>query len=100
MIPNLPLWSDQIARREDPTTSHEAAHHLVMTGRAGRMTQLAVATVKAYPGRTAKELESLADLDDGQIRKRLNDARNLGLITIGPSRKCRISGRRAQTWRS
>jgi hypothetical protein len=88
----------KLARRDDPETSHEAAAEMHGSEAQGRLVRIAVAQVCEYPGETAKELERRLGVEDGQLRKRLNDAWRMGLISKGEPRRCTVSGRRAQTW--
>lgn len=87
-----------ISRRTDPATSHLAALEITASGVRGTMMNRALAIVAQHPGKTAKELESLAKGEDGSIRKRLNDLWRMGRILKGNDRVCSISGKRAQTW--
>ena len=85
-----------LSRREDPSTSHEAAHAIAGTGRLGEAVEEALRRLRAAPGSTASELDPAGI--GSIIAKRLNDLRKLGLARVGPARVCRRTGRRAQTW--
>jgi predicted ArsR family transcriptional regulator len=88
----------RLARLGDPQSSKEAAQHVETSGIGGRMCQLAIHLIKRHQGRTAKELEKLRDLDDGQVRKRLTTLERKGFIRRGDPRRCSVSGRQAATW--
>ena len=88
----------RLARLGDPENSKAAADHVARSGIGGRMCRLALHLIKANPGRTAKELEQIKSLEDGQVRKRLTTLERQRLIRRGDSRRCSISGRSAATW--
>ena len=87
-----------LSRREDPGTSKQAAWALWASGKLGKMVTRAASIVKWHPGSTASELDDYAGVTDGAIRKRLNDAKKLGLIKQEGTRKCRVTGRNAILW--
>jgi len=62
-----------IARSTDPQTSHDAAKHVIASGKQGRQQQLTVRIVRAAPGHTAAELGNMAivPLDRYQLARRL-----------------------------
>jgi predicted HTH transcriptional regulator len=86
-------------RKSDPETSREAAFAGVASGTFGRTERLALRYVAANPGRTAKELEVIAGVEAGTIRKRLAGLKRKGKLINGDSRKCNVSGRNARTWK-
>jgi len=88
----------QLYRNSDPETSRKAAYDLVASGTFGRMERLALRYVESNPGRTARELETIAGVEAGQIRKRLAKLKRQGKLKNGDARTCVISGRKAQTW--
>jgi predicted HTH transcriptional regulator len=88
-----------LVRRTDPETSREAAFAGVARGTFARTERLALRYIAANPGRTAKELEVIAGVTDGQIRKRLAGLKRKGKIFNGDPRKCNVSGRNARTWK-
>ena len=88
----------RLARLGDPSTSKAAATELERSGAGGRMCRLALHLIKSNPGKTAKELEGIRSLDDGQVRKRLTTFERQGFIRRGEPRSCTVSGRRAATW--
>ena len=86
----------ELARTSDPSTSHEAAEHLVFSGKLGDQMRVAFNRVTAAPGSTASELDP--DGFGSRISKRLNDLAKCGLIEAGLPRQCSVTGRNAQTW--
>ena len=88
----------ELRRREHPGTSHEAAEHMVHTGKLGKMMAEALRLLRAYPGRTAAEIEHAAGVSDGRVRKRLNDLKKKGLASVSGARKCAVTKRNAQVW--
>lgn len=95
---NIDFERIRLHRAHDPETSREAAFDIVATGTAARMERLALRYITENLGRTARELEVIAGVENGQIRKRLATLRRKGKIANGENRRCNISGRNAQTW--
>ncbi|MFQ5506958.1 MAG: hypothetical protein ACE5F1_19475, partial [Planctomycetota bacterium] len=93
------------ARTTDPGTSHEAARHLKQ---GGQLTAQAQATLEALrewlelwgSPPTSHELAGT----DLKLRylyaRRLPDLEAAGLVVRDSSRTCRITSRRAMTWRT
>ena len=90
------IGAHTLSRRADPATSKEAARAVAAT--LGETMTIALGWLTAFPGSTASELDEKSCQREGSIRKRLNDLKLRGLATVGPARKCRVTGRRAQTW--
>ncbi len=97
--PALP-WVDprKIAHRHDPATSKDAAQAVTRTGRASRNVDRVVALVRAHPERTAAELAQYVTLELQEVRRRLTDAKRLGLVVMAPSRVCSVRGTKQHTW--
>lgn len=88
-----------LVRSRDPETSHAAAAGIQADGTLDHDLALAFQCVKEQPGSTATELEDHYCVRDGKIRKRLAQlADSRGVIRRGPARKCRVTGKTAQTW--
>jgi hypothetical protein len=85
------------ARRDDPSTSHEAASLIERTS-AKTQRDAILAFVLANPGTTCDEIAAGVGLDRVATGKRLPELRDAGLIGQGPIRKCGIKGRRMLTW--
>lgn len=85
------------ARRDDPSTSHEAAALIERTS-AGTQRQIIGDYVRANPGHTCDEIAAGVGLDRVATGKRLPELRAAGTIGQGPIRKCHIKGRRMLTW--
>jgi hypothetical protein len=87
----------RLARRGDPDTSQEAAEGIV--GKLGPLQERALNILRQMPGATARELSAFAkDQDPATIRRRLSELTRLGLVRMGESRPCSVTGMRSQTW--
>lgn len=87
-----------LSRASDPLSSHEAADTLAESGQLGRMMRVTLEMLMAYPGRTVRELETRAGVENGVYRKRLNDLRVASMARTGDPRRCRVTGRTVATW--
>ena len=87
------------ARRSDPATSHSAARDGEASGKFNSHRALALRMVRRYPGSTATELEFIAGVFPGTIRKRLVELETDELIEKGITRPCGQTKRPVQTWR-
>ncbi len=88
-----------LARNSDPHTSHEAARHVVQSGKHGEQMDEVRRLVREHPGHTALELTKYTTLDRYQIQRRLSDLSRLGEIRANPTpRKCTVGGRLSCTW--
>lgn len=104
---DLPLFSyrapkDEPPRyrpRRDPLTSKLAADDLVASGRIHEQRAFVLGVIKAWGGQTALEYDREFKLDR-IFNRRLSELRRLGLVENGDARPCRISGKRALTWRA
>jgi hypothetical protein len=56
---------------------------------------LCLQSVLDTPGLTAREIDDRTGI---KAHKRLPELREAGLIANGPSRRCRVTNRRAMTW--
>lgn len=92
------LSSSPIARRHDPSTSHEAAEHVMKTGMRGRQQCEVFALVTAFPGHTSAELAAKSNLDRWTVARRLPELREAYLVKNGEKRECGETGLRALTW--
>lgn len=93
----------KLTRRSDPSSSLKAANEIVNTGILQTQVLKVIALVEECPGRTSRELWSMAELkkmrlDRYTIAKRLPDAANQKLVRQGDQRKCRLSNRMCVTW--
>jgi len=89
----------RLARNTDPDTSHEAAEHMVQSGKAATQRAQVLAIVRDLPDKTAGEIAR--QMGPGSAHKpsrRLADLRRLGLVHVSGVRKCTITGRRCSTW--
>jgi len=82
-------------RNNDPPTSALAGRAAESSGLARMQRSRCMEAVIATPGLTAREIEDRTGI---KAHKRLPELREAGLIANGPSRRCRVTGRRAMTW--
>jgi len=82
-------------RKHDPPTSALAGREAESSGLARMQRSRCLEAVIATPGLTAREIENRTGI---KAHKRLPELREAGLIANGPSRTCRVTGRRAMTW--
>lgn len=88
---------EQLARRDDPDTSKEAAHEIMPS--IARLHEWAADCVKRSPGLTQRELGRKYCADDlRRIGRRLAECERIGLVRRGDSRPCSISNKKADTW--
>lgn len=98
------LWdilseTNRITRKSHPTTSQAAATELIASGRMSGNAADAFELVCKYPGRTAYELDSLADCEmSRRISKRLGGLKNDGRLRNGATRFCERCCRQCVTW--
>lgn len=89
------------ARRSDPVTSHQAADEVERSGRVVSQQQRVLAAVRAFPGRTSRELAAEARLDRYMVARRLRELVRAGLLPEpGAPRECALGGGPALTWRA
>lgn len=87
------------ARTADPSSSHEAADHIVGSGLQAQQHSLAASAVRKHPGLTSLELARACGLDRFMLARRLPEVERQGLIRRGIVRKCSASnGRSGVTW--
>lgn len=101
MSAQLDLLSDvPIARRHDPSTSHEAAEHVTKNGSRARQQNAVMSLVRAMPGRTSAELADhpAIPVDRWTAARRLPELRAAGLVRNGEKRVCGVTGLKALTW--
>lgn len=86
------------ARIDDPLTSHLAEQQITQSGDRSAACALALSLVRKTPGLTANEYEKSIGVQDGRIRKRLNDLLKDGKVKKGPPRVSAVTGKLNQTW--
>ena len=86
------------ARSTDPVTSHIAARGVDASGTADSQRAACLSEVIAQPGQTASEISVALELERIVGGKRLPELREAGLVKNGPSRACRVTGKRCMTW--
>lgn len=89
----------RLARRTDPSTSREAAAEHVQSGRNGKQKVLVLAELERTSNVTSHELAVFWKLDRYIVARRLPELKEAGLAVVGPKRRCKVSRRRAVTWR-
>jgi transcription initiation factor IIE alpha subunit len=82
----------------DPVSSHQAGEAIESSGKAAAHRGIVLAAVKANPGLTSGELEALCGLKLYQVRRRLTDLKNDGLVEYGEQRQCKEYGTLCVTW--
>ena len=89
------------AAQRDPETSHAAARQLARSGVLGAQALETLRALAAWPSIAPTSAELAAGNVTLRFRyaRRLADLRELGYVTEGPSRVCRVTGRHALTWR-
>lgn len=100
--PLSPPRAKALARATDPESSHEAAASMAASGAAKAQAEMVCDLVWMAPGSTADELAELSKkvhgadaLDRVRVGKRLPHIQG---IAAGEIRKCRVTGRKCQTW--
>jgi hypothetical protein len=86
------------ARNTDPVTSHIAARVVDEAGTADIQRIACLSEVVAQPGQTASEISVALELERIVGGKRLPELREEGFVKNGPSRLCRVTGKRCMTW--
>lgn len=92
-----------IARRNDPSTSHEAAEHITKNGSRAHQQNAVFELVKRFPGHTSAELAEKSELEEGgldrsMVARRLPELRKVRLVKNGWDRVCSATGRKGMTW--
>lgn len=113
MFPGLDYPSDPFRRgnrpalpaaNTDPATSHQAAQHMVESGKLNAQCEIVLGLVLRWPGRTSAELaanaqaERIAGVDRTIIARRLPEVERAGRIFRGAAVKCRMNQTVAVTW--
>jgi hypothetical protein len=97
------LSNAPIARRFDPSTSHEAAEHITKNGSRARQQNAVLDLVKRFPGHTSAELAAKSDLEDGgldraTVARRLPELRKAHLVKNGWDRACTVTHHKGMSW--
>lgn len=94
-----------MARRTDPSTSHEAAAIVRATGLQLTQQEVTAALLEDYPGKTYRELYALHEAGcdaagvPGVFENAVGLMRRLNEVAHkGDKRICTVSGRRSVTW--
>jgi CRP-like cAMP-binding protein len=86
------------ARRNDPSTSHQAAADAELSGRAASHRSDVLDHVRACPGSTYREIARRVNLDPVEVMRRLGDLQRSGEVQKGLAVVCSVCGRRCSTW--
>lgn len=86
------------ARASDPSTSAEAAAAATASGVRGEQAARVREGVRAWPGKTSRELAVLLGMDRHAVARRTADLEHLGEVRKGPARLCTAGGKKAVTW--
>lgn len=93
-----------IARRSDPTTSHDAAAKYTATNRQSHKDILR-RLIAEYPGRTVNEYAEILQrrgfnpMTAHRIpNKRVSELLAEGFVSVGQIRQCRVSGHNCRTF--
>lgn len=91
-----------LARRNNPSTSHEAAARVVASGRAATHEAVVLHYVRTLPDHTSAEIAAIIPFQHGidltECRRRLTGLLQKGKVVQGPARTCRVKGTRMVTW--
>lgn len=95
------LFDNPIVHANDPETSRLAARRVVKTGARNKQAAKVLELVTKYADATAVELMecSCDELDEYQVRRRLTDLEQAGLIVKSGARLCRSRGSKMTTWK-
>lgn len=103
--PPAKVKASRLVRRDDPSTSRDAAERLIDSGALAGDSADALQLVRENPGRTAYELEAIDKMPSGKghgrpdrIRKRLAGLEQSGLIRKGERRECFERKSNCFTW--
>ena len=77
------------ARRNDPITSHRAADTMNQGDTLPNHERFALGLIRRHPGRTALELEAIAQCKPGKVWKRISGLVKKGKITRTYAPGCR-----------
>lgn len=86
-----------IARRNDPATSHAAAREITYSGRRATQSERLHGVVRRNPGQTSGMIRELSGMSDTQVSRRLADLENAGIIHKGQKTEL-YRGRPHSTW--
>lgn len=90
--------TDRLVHRDDPESSFEAIERHDASGVRGSNREAVYAFLKGREGRTSREYAEEMPMDVHEVRRRLTDLLNDGLIMQGGSRKCSVANTKAVTW--
>jgi hypothetical protein len=93
------LEARKLARSTDPETSHEAAREHVRSGAQAAQKATVLEALRRLGRVTSAELAQAAGLDRYMVARRLPDLSRDGRAAQDGERECRVTGRKAVTWR-
>ena len=86
------------ARRTDPSTSHEAAREVELSGAAGTQRGQVLAALMRMDTPTSGEIAATSGIDRHTVSKRLPELEEKCLARRLGTRICRARGTRMLTW--
>ena len=90
-----------LAAASDPITSHAAAREITQSGHREGQKRAVVEFLRTQSAPlTSAEIAAAAGMGRYDVARRLPDAERDGLVSRGPARTCRQTGRAAITWRA
>lgn len=93
---SMEFQPSRLARKTDPSTSHEAAARVKEFGKSHH--QLILSALRRFTKAGAEQIAAVTKLDAYSVRKRTSELCKLGLIrTTGDTRKT-ASGRPERVW--
>jgi len=85
-----------LSRASDPDTSKEAASEISSVGTVANLELLALNLIMLHPGKTARQLEDIADLERCTLQRRISSLLQKGLVVRG-EKATNDNGRTAYT---
>lgn len=96
--PTLDFEAHKLARTTDPATSKLGA--IDVAPRLAGLHATVLSMVERYPGHTSSELAKYCGVPDPRrINRRLPELEVAGQVVRCETRKCKVTGRVAATWR-
>jgi predicted HTH transcriptional regulator len=92
------LFSNPIARKNDPGTSKRAAQRHTRSGERATQALRVLQVLKEHPGLTSRELAKVSGIAHEVMHKRLPDLRRNGLARKEGTKKCTVTEHTAARW--
>ncbi len=89
-----------VAANADPASSHITGREITASGLRGRQKREVLKALHDCGNPpTSAEIADMYDLDRHMVARRLPDLKHDGLVEQGEMRTCKVTGRKAVTWR-